>query len=152
VHPFVEGSFDAVISRFDTMFFDDPEAAFTNFHSALDPDGRRRRRSTSALLSGFRVVAILPMKRTPQNTGEPLDGVVRIRGRGVAISRIAGRRERLVRAFSNVHDFGRQGVVPERHRFALRSSPPDSRSPLRTHRASPLREQGDSVLPAHIEP
>jgi SAM-dependent methyltransferase len=39
-YPFVEGSFDAVISRFGTMFFERPEAAFANLHCALQPNGR----------------------------------------------------------------------------------------------------------------
>jgi SAM-dependent methyltransferase len=34
VHPFEPGGFDAVISRFGVMFFDDPEAAFANVRSA----------------------------------------------------------------------------------------------------------------------
>jgi SAM-dependent methyltransferase len=34
------GSFDAVISRFGVMFFDDPEAAFANLAPALRPGGR----------------------------------------------------------------------------------------------------------------
>jgi ubiquinone/menaquinone biosynthesis C-methylase UbiE len=40
VHSFDSGSFDAVISRFGTMFFDDPAAAFANLATALRPDGR----------------------------------------------------------------------------------------------------------------
>ena len=40
VHPFGAASFDAVISRFGTMFFDDPEAAFGNLARALRPGGR----------------------------------------------------------------------------------------------------------------
>ena len=40
VHPFEGGAFDAVISRFGTMFFADPEAAFTNLARALRPGGR----------------------------------------------------------------------------------------------------------------
>lgn len=40
VHPFDRGSIDVVISRFGTMFFDDPAAAFTNLHDALRPAGR----------------------------------------------------------------------------------------------------------------
>ncbi len=39
-HPFVEGAFDAVISQFGVMFFDDPVAAFTNLRRALGPTGR----------------------------------------------------------------------------------------------------------------
>lgn len=40
VHPFEPGSFDAVISRFGVMFFDDPRAAFTNLQKALRQGGR----------------------------------------------------------------------------------------------------------------
>jgi SAM-dependent methyltransferase len=40
VHPFPEGRFDLAISRFGTMFFEDPVAAFANIGRALRPDGR----------------------------------------------------------------------------------------------------------------
>lgn len=40
VHPFDAGSFDALISRFGTMFFADPEAAFANLARALRQGGR----------------------------------------------------------------------------------------------------------------
>jgi SAM-dependent methyltransferase len=40
VHPFAPEAFDAVISRFGTMFFDDPVAAFANLRRALRPGGR----------------------------------------------------------------------------------------------------------------
>jgi SAM-dependent methyltransferase len=40
VHAFEAESFDAVISRFGTMFFEDPRAAFANLASALRPSGR----------------------------------------------------------------------------------------------------------------
>jgi len=40
VHDFGEASFDRVVSRFGTMFFDDPEAAFANLHRATKPGGR----------------------------------------------------------------------------------------------------------------
>jgi SAM-dependent methyltransferase len=40
VHRFPEGGFDLAISRFGTMFFDDPEAAFANIAVALRPGGR----------------------------------------------------------------------------------------------------------------
>lgn len=39
-HPFEPASFDIVISRFGTMFFNNPVAAFTNIASALRPNGR----------------------------------------------------------------------------------------------------------------
>ena len=39
-HSFGAESFDAVISRFGLMFFDDPVAAFTNLHSQLRDGGR----------------------------------------------------------------------------------------------------------------
>lgn len=40
VHRFGRGRFDVVISRFGTMFFDDPGAAFANIERALRPGGR----------------------------------------------------------------------------------------------------------------
>ncbi|MFE5538245.1 class I SAM-dependent methyltransferase [Streptomyces sp. NPDC056519] len=39
-HRFPQERFDLVISRFGTMFFDDPGAAFTNIGRALRPGGR----------------------------------------------------------------------------------------------------------------
>jgi SAM-dependent methyltransferase len=39
-HRFPQGSFDLAISRFGTMFFDDPAAAFANIGRALRPAGR----------------------------------------------------------------------------------------------------------------
>lgn len=39
-HSFAPASYDAVISQFGVMFFDDPSAAFGNLHSALRPGGR----------------------------------------------------------------------------------------------------------------
>ncbi|MFI1995606.1 class I SAM-dependent methyltransferase [Actinoplanes sp. NPDC020271] len=39
-HPFAAGAFDVVVSRFGTMFFDDPVAAFRNLGRALRPGGR----------------------------------------------------------------------------------------------------------------
>ncbi len=39
-HAFAQGHFDLVISRFGTMFFADPIAAFTNIGRALRPGGR----------------------------------------------------------------------------------------------------------------
>lgn len=40
VHQFEPASFDAVISRFAAMLFDDPPAAFANLHRAVKPGGR----------------------------------------------------------------------------------------------------------------
>jgi SAM-dependent methyltransferase len=40
VHRFPPGRFDLAISRFGTMFFDDPVAAFANIRRALRPPGR----------------------------------------------------------------------------------------------------------------
>ena len=40
VYRFPHGRFDLAISRFGTMFFTDPAAAFTNIWRALRPDGR----------------------------------------------------------------------------------------------------------------
>jgi SAM-dependent methyltransferase len=39
-YPFIPESFDAVISRFGVMFFDDPVAAFANMAKALRSNGR----------------------------------------------------------------------------------------------------------------
>jgi SAM-dependent methyltransferase len=39
-HPFANGEFDVAISRFGTMFFADPVAAFANIAGALRPGGR----------------------------------------------------------------------------------------------------------------
>jgi SAM-dependent methyltransferase len=40
VHDLPDGEFDAVVSRFGVMFFDDPHAAFANLARALRPGGR----------------------------------------------------------------------------------------------------------------
>ena len=40
VYPLPQASFDAVVSRFGVMFFDDPVAAFANLARALKPGGR----------------------------------------------------------------------------------------------------------------
>jgi SAM-dependent methyltransferase len=40
VHPFAASTYDAVISRFGSMFFADPVAAFSNIGAALRPGGR----------------------------------------------------------------------------------------------------------------
>ncbi|MEM7410586.1 MAG: class I SAM-dependent methyltransferase [Myxococcota bacterium] len=40
LHAFPAGHFDAVVSRFGVMFFDDPTAAFANLRGALAPNGR----------------------------------------------------------------------------------------------------------------
>jgi len=40
VHGFEPGAYDAIISRFGVMFFDDPVAAFANMAKALRPGGR----------------------------------------------------------------------------------------------------------------
>ena len=40
VHPFETGAFDVVTSRFGSMFFGDPVAAFTNIARATRPGGR----------------------------------------------------------------------------------------------------------------
>jgi hypothetical protein len=46
----------------------------------------RERLAFGRALSRFKIVATLPIQRTPENTSEPLDGVVGTRGRGVPIS------------------------------------------------------------------
>jgi SAM-dependent methyltransferase len=40
LHPFEQETFDVIISRFGTMFFTDPEAAFANLGRAVRPGGR----------------------------------------------------------------------------------------------------------------
>jgi len=40
LHGFLPRSFDLVMSRYGTMFFADPVAAFSNLHGALCPEGR----------------------------------------------------------------------------------------------------------------
>lgn len=40
IHDFAPGTFDAVISRFGVMFFDDPSAAFANLRRAARDDAR----------------------------------------------------------------------------------------------------------------
>jgi SAM-dependent methyltransferase len=40
VYPFAPASFDAAVSRFGVMFFDDPVAAFANIGQTLEPGGR----------------------------------------------------------------------------------------------------------------
>ncbi len=40
VHPFEAATFDAVMSRFGVMFFDDPVASFANIRRAVETDGR----------------------------------------------------------------------------------------------------------------
>ncbi len=40
VHAFPAAAFDVLFSRFGVMFFDDPQAAFTNLRTALKPGGR----------------------------------------------------------------------------------------------------------------
>ena len=40
VYPLPEAAFDAIVSRFGVMFFDDPQAAFANLARGLRPGGR----------------------------------------------------------------------------------------------------------------
>lgn len=40
IHPFAADTYDVVVGRHGTMFFADPEAAFTNLRRALRPGGR----------------------------------------------------------------------------------------------------------------
>jgi SAM-dependent methyltransferase len=40
VHPFEQGRFDLLVSRFGVMFFADPAASFANMRRALKPSGR----------------------------------------------------------------------------------------------------------------
>ncbi|WP_298918271.1 class I SAM-dependent methyltransferase [uncultured Roseobacter sp.] len=39
-HPFEQGKFDQMVSRFGVMFFADPTAAFANIHNALKHNGK----------------------------------------------------------------------------------------------------------------
>ena len=61
----IEGApFDVVMSQFGVMFFDEPETAFTNIHSLLDPGGR------------IAFSCWQPMERNPWFPGVALAGLV----------------------------------------------------------------------------
>jgi SAM-dependent methyltransferase len=86
VHPFHPEHFDVVISRFGTMFFADPVAAFGNIGRALRPGGRlvmmvwqSRDRNAwatevrSALVAGRAPPEDLPVGSRPFSLGDPAD-------------------------------------------------------------------------------
>ncbi len=76
-HRFAPAAFDAVISRFGVMFFDDPAAAFRNLAGALRPDGtlaflcwQSARRNPHISLPMRAVVAAFP-DALPRDTPQP---------------------------------------------------------------------------------
>lgn len=64
-HAFEPDSFDALISRFGVMFFDDPEAAFTNLRRATRISGK-------LALVAWRTPAENPFMTTARRAAEPL--------------------------------------------------------------------------------
>lgn len=76
-HPFEPASFDAIISRFGVMFFDDPPAAFANVGAALRPGGRlafvcwqSARRNPHISLAMREIVTAFP-DALPRDTPQP---------------------------------------------------------------------------------
>ena len=67
-HRFAPDHFDVVISRFGTMFFDDPTAAFLNIRTALRPGGRLAMIVWQARESNEWIVAI---DRALETAGRP---------------------------------------------------------------------------------
>jgi len=64
-HALEPGAFDAVISRFGIMFFDDPAAAFANLRRAARPDAR-------LAVVAWRGVAENPFMATAEQAAAPL--------------------------------------------------------------------------------
>lgn len=64
-HTFDPGSFDAMISRFGVMFFDDPEAAFKNIYRAMRTDAK-------LAFIAWRSPAENPFMTTAKRAAEPL--------------------------------------------------------------------------------
>lgn len=64
-HAFDPGSFDAMISRFGVMFFDEPEAAFNNIRRALRVGGK-------LAFVAWRSPAENPFMTTAKRAAEPL--------------------------------------------------------------------------------
>lgn len=64
-HRFTPGSFDAVISRFGVMFFDDPQAAFDNLRRAVRVAGK-------LAFVAWRSPAENPFMTTARRAAEPL--------------------------------------------------------------------------------
>nr|NIP77423.1 methyltransferase domain-containing protein [Xanthomonadales bacterium] len=68
-HPFEVATFDALLSRFGCMFFDEPVAAFTNLRRALMPGAR-------AVLLAWRAMAMNPWAAVPTQVGAEVLGPV----------------------------------------------------------------------------
>ncbi|MET4783309.1 methyltransferase domain-containing protein [Glaciihabitans sp. UYNi722] len=68
-HLFPPGHFDVAISRFGTMFFDDPAAAFVNIRTALRPAGRL---VMAVWQTRERNEWIVELNRTLHTPGEPV--------------------------------------------------------------------------------
>jgi SAM-dependent methyltransferase len=76
VHRFAPGRFDLAISRFGTMFFGDPAAAFANLGQALRPGGRLVMMVWQAAERNEWVVAIArSLGRSPGSGASPLPGL-----------------------------------------------------------------------------
>jgi SAM-dependent methyltransferase len=75
VQPFEPASFDAVISRFGTMFFENPEAAFANLSEALRPGGRLAfvcwRDPLASQWISLALGAVMPVLGRPPQLGTP---------------------------------------------------------------------------------
>jgi SAM-dependent methyltransferase len=95
IHPFRPAHFDVVISRFGTMFFADPVAAFGNIGRALRPGGRlvmmvwqsRERNAWAtevrgALVAGRALPEDLPAGPRPFSLGDPanVEGILTAAG------------------------------------------------------------------------
>lgn len=100
VHPFEAASFDVLISRFGVMFFDDPQAAFTNLARALRPGGRLafvcwREPSTSQWIALAIGAAVTTLGRMPElgAPGVPGPWALADRDRLVRLLGAAGFRE-----------------------------------------------------------
>jgi SAM-dependent methyltransferase len=65
VYPFEAAAFDAVMSRFGVMFFDDPVAAFANLHRAAKPGGK-------LVFACWRSPADNPLVQVPMQVAAPL--------------------------------------------------------------------------------
>jgi SAM-dependent methyltransferase len=74
-YPFEPKSYDAVISRFAAMLFDDPPAAFANLHRALKPGGRLAFVCWQDPLKtewvALAMAAAVPLVGRPPDLGEP---------------------------------------------------------------------------------
>lgn len=76
-HAFPTGAFDLCISRFGTMFFADPAAAFANIRSALRPGARlvllvwQRRERNEWATAVREALAVGPATPAPPTTGNP---------------------------------------------------------------------------------